>query len=90
MCFRQIEFVGILKNGENRNLAEKFVDFMLSKQFQEDMPLNTFVYPVNQTAALPEVFTQHAQVTDRPAVISYVEIAANRDAWIEAWTEVMK
>ena len=90
MCFRQIEFVGILKNGQNRDLAEKFVDFMLSKQFQEDMPLNTFVYPVNQTAHLPEVFTQHAQVTDQPAVISYAEIAANRDAWIEAWTEVMK
>ncbi len=90
MCFRQIEFVGILKNGQNHDLAEKFVDFMLSKQFQEDMPLNTFVYPVNQTAALPEVFTQHAQVNDRPAVISYAEIAANRDAWIEAWTEVMK
>ncbi len=89
-CFRQIEFVGILKNGQNRDLAEKFVDFMLSKQFQEDMPLNMFVYPVNQTAQLPEVFTQHAQVTTQPAAISYDEIAANRDAWIEAWTEVMK
>ncbi len=90
MCFRQIEFVGILKNGENRDLAEKFVDFMLGKQFQEDMPLNMFVYPVNQTADLPEVFTKYAQVTDQPASISYAEIAANRDAWIEAWTEVMK
>ncbi len=90
MCFRQIEFVGILKNGENRDLAQKFVDFMLSKQFQEDMPLNMFVYPVNQTAQLPEVFTQYAQVTDQPAAISCAEIAANRDTWIEAWTEVMK
>lgn len=90
MCFRQVEFVGILKNGKNRNLAEKFVDFMLSKQFQEDMPLNMFVYPVNQTAQLPEVFTQYAQVTDQPAAMSYDEIAANRDTWIEAWTEVMK
>jgi thiamine transport system substrate-binding protein len=89
-CFRQIEFVGILKNGQNRDLAEKFVDFMLSKQFQKDMPLNMFVYPVNQTAQLPEVFTQHAQVTDQPAAITYADIAANRDAWIEAWTEVMK
>ena len=38
-CFRQIEFVGILKGTENRDLAEKFVDFMLSEQFQEDIPL---------------------------------------------------
>jgi len=90
MCFRQIEFVGILKNGQNRDLAEKFVDFMLGRQFQEDMPLNMFVYPVNQTAQLPEAFTKYAQVTDQPAVISYDEIADNRDAWIEAWTEVMK
>jgi len=89
-CFRQIEFVGILKNGQNRDLAQKFVDFMLGKQFQEDMPLNMFVYPVNQTAQLPEVFTQYAQVTDQPAAISYDDIAANRDSWIEAWTEVMK
>lgn len=90
MCFRQIEFVGILKNGQNRDLAEKFVDFMLGKQFQEDMPLNMFVYPVNQSAQLPEVFTKYAQVADQPADISYDDIAAHRDAWIEAWAEVMK
>ncbi len=51
MCFRQIEFVGILKNGQNKPLAQKFVDFMLSQKFQEDMPLNMFVYPVNQKGA---------------------------------------
>jgi thiamine transport system substrate-binding protein len=90
MCFRQIEFVGILKNGQNRNLAEKFVDFMLGKQFQEDMPLNMFVYPVNQTAQLPEVFTQYAQVADEPASITYDDIATNRDTWIESWSEVIK
>jgi len=92
MCFRQIEFVGTLrvKNGQNRDLAEKFVDFMLGKQFQEDMPLNMFVYPVNQFAQPPEVFTQHAQVADEPADISYDDIASNRDSWIEAWNEVMK
>ncbi len=90
MCFRQIEFVGILKNGQNKELAQKFVDFMLSQQFQEDMPLNMFVYPVNKNAQLPEVFTNFAQVAESPAALSYSEIASNRDAWIEAWTEAMK
>ncbi|MBL8100703.1 MAG: ABC transporter substrate-binding protein, partial [Anaerolineales bacterium] len=90
MCFRQIEFVGILKNGSNRDIAEKFVDFMLSKTFQEDMPLNMFVYPVNQTAQLPELFIQHAQVVDDPSTLPYDEIAQNRDTWIEAWVEVMR
>jgi thiamine transport system substrate-binding protein len=89
-CFRQIEFVGILKGTENRALAEKFVNFMLSVQFQEDMPLQMFVYPVNPNATLPDAFVQYAQAPDQPAVLSPQEIAANRDAWIEAWTDAMK
>ena len=89
-CFRQIEFVGILKGTQNRALAEKFVDFMLSEQFQEDMPLQMFVYPVNKNAEIPEAFIKYAQTPDEPAVISPEEISANRDAWIEAWVEAMK
>jgi thiamine transport system substrate-binding protein len=89
-CFRQMEFVGILKGTRNRGLAEKFIDFMLGVPFQEDMPLQMFVYPVNQDAALPEVFIQFAQVPDQPAVLDPEIIAAHRDEWIEAWTSTMK
>jgi thiamine transport system substrate-binding protein len=89
-CFRQIEFVGILKGTPNRELAEEFIDFMLDVQFQEDMPLQMFVYPVNQKAKLPEVFVKYLQTPDEPAYLSPEEISANREAWIEAWTEAMK
>ncbi len=89
-CFRQVEFVGVLKGTQNRALAEKFIDFMLGKQFQEDMPLQMFVYPVNQDAGMPEAFTKYAQTPEQPAVISPEEISANRDAWIEAWVKTMK
>ncbi|HSB02830.1 MAG TPA: extracellular solute-binding protein, partial [Anaerolineales bacterium] len=88
-CFRQIEFVGILKGTQNRALAEKFVDFMLDKQFQEDMPLQMFVYPVNPTVALPEAFTKYAQAPQQTATIPPEDIAANRDKWIQAWTDVV-
>jgi thiamine transport system substrate-binding protein len=88
-CFRQIEFVGILQGTEQRALAEKFVDFMLSRQFQEDVPLQMFVYPANRDAALPDVFTKYAQIPDQSATLAPEEIAANRDAWIQAWTDVV-
>jgi thiamine transport system substrate-binding protein len=88
-CFRQIEFVGILKGTKHRTLAEKFVDFMLGKQFQEDMPLQMFVYPVNPEAALPEAFTKYAQAPRQTATLSPDKIAANRDKWIQAWTDVV-
>jgi thiamine transport system substrate-binding protein len=88
-CFRQIEFVGILKGTPNRALAEKFVDFMLSVPFQQDIPLQMFMYPVNLEAQLPPVFTQWAQVADRPATIDPATISANRDRWIADWTETV-
>jgi len=88
-CFRQIEFVGILNGTQNRSLAEKFVDFMLSKQFQEDMPLQMFVYPVIATAVLPDEFVKYAQAPEQPALLSPDEIAANRDKWIQKWTDVV-
>jgi thiamine transport system substrate-binding protein len=90
-CFRQIEFVGILKGTKHRALAEKFVDFMLGKQFQEDVPLQMFVYPVSPNAALPEEFTKYAQAPEQTATLAPDIIAEKRDAWIEAWTNtVMK
>jgi thiamine transport system substrate-binding protein len=88
-CFRQVEFVGILKGTENQDLAEEFIDFMLSKRFQEDIPLNMFVFPANQDAALPDVFTRWATLTEKPASIDPVEIDANREEWIKAWTDVV-
>lgn len=88
-CFRQIEFVGILKGTKHRALAEKFVDFMLGKKFQEDMPLQMFVYPVDPTAAVPAEFTQYSQAPAQPAILAPDVIAKNRDAWIEAWTNVV-
>ena len=88
MCFRQIEFVGVLKGTQQRELAEKFVDFMLDKAFQEDIPMNMFVFPANQTAELPVEFTQYIQVPDVPAALPLDEIDANRDTWIENWREL--
>lgn len=88
-CFRQVEFVGILKGTKQRALAEKFVDFLLSPAFQEDMPLQMFVYPANQNAKLPEVYTRHAQTPEQPAMIDPAEISGKREQWIQAWDETV-
>jgi thiamine transport system substrate-binding protein len=88
-CFRQIEFVGILKGTENRPLAEKWIDFMLSTTFQEDVPLQMYVFPVNSNAALDPTFVEHLAVPDEPAFVSPADIAAHREEWIQDWTETV-
>ena len=85
-CFRQIEFAGILKGTKNRDLAEKWLDFMLGVPYQEDLPLNQFVYPISPQAQLPEAFTKWSSVAQGPANLAPDAIAANRDRWIEEWT----
>lgn len=88
-CFRQIEFVGILKNAANPDLAGDFIDFMLSVPFQEDIPLQMFVFPVNRNAHLPEAFLEHVQIPPQPASLPPELIDANREIWINAWLEVV-
>ncbi len=88
-CFRQIEFVGILKGTQNRDLAEAWIDFMLSTTFQEDLPLQMFVFPVNRDAQLGEAFVKYLAIPDNPAFVSPSDIATKREAWIQAWTETV-
>jgi thiamine transport system substrate-binding protein len=88
-CFRQIEFVGILQGTPNRDLAEKWVDFMLSPAFQEDIPLQMFVFPVNPNAGLDPVFAAHLAVPDEPAAVDPAAIQENRERWIQEWTAVV-
>jgi len=88
-CFRQIEFVGILKGTPNRDLAEKFIDFMLDVPFQEEIPMQMFVFPVNQNANLPQEFIDYAQLSDEPATLSPELIDQNRESWINDWIEIV-
>jgi thiamine transport system substrate-binding protein len=88
-CFRQIEFVGILKGTQNRDLGEQWIDFMLGTTFQEDIPLKMFVFPANTQAKLPDVFVRFAIIPEHPVTLTPEAIEANRDAWIQAWTRVV-
>lgn len=88
-CFRQIEFAGILKGTPVPNAARALVDFMLSPTFQEDIPLNMFVFPAHEGAALPPEFIEHTVIPAAPARLDPATIDANRSRWIEEWIETV-
>jgi thiamine transport system substrate-binding protein len=85
-CFRQVEYVGILRTTERVADAQALVDFMLSRTFQEDVPLTMFVFPVRSDAILPDVFVEHAVLPPSPLTMDLARIDAGRDAWIERFT----
>lgn len=88
-CFRQIEFAGLLNGAKNPEGGKALIDFMISKKFQEDMPLQMFVNPVANDASLPELFTKHGVVIDKPETMAPKKIADNRDQWIQQWTSLV-
>lgn len=89
-CFRQIEFAGVLAGTEHEAEAQQFIDFMLGVEFQEDVPMQMYVFPVNPDAQLPDVFAKYAQIPDEPATLDYTSIEENRDTWIQAWLETVQ
>ncbi len=85
-CFRQVEFAGVLAGTGRTANARALVDYLVTKRFQEDMPLNMFVYPVRSDAVLPDVFQRFAVVPAAPLSVPPKDIAANRDTWVNQWT----
>ncbi|MFF5441927.1 thiamine ABC transporter substrate binding subunit [Streptomyces achromogenes] len=88
-CFRQTEYAGLLSNAKNPEGGKAFLDFLLTRQFQQDMPLNMFVYPVVEGAAVPADFTEYGPAAKDPEILAPEKIAANRDQWVSAWTSLV-
>lgn len=88
-CFRQIEFAGVLAGTDNPAGAAALIDFMLTNTYQEDVPLNMFVFPALESAALPPEFIAHTEVPSDPQMIDPAEIEQNRDAWVDRWVEIV-
>jgi len=78
-----IEFAGILKSSKNKNIANRFLEFMISNDFQSAIPSTNIMYPVNVDTILPEAY----DLLDRPKVIQIdpAEINKNKEDWINEW-----
>lgn len=89
-CYRQVEYAGVLDGTEYPESAGELIDFMLSVDFQEGIPLTWFVYPANAEAELPPEFLEHSTIPDDPTRMPSERIAENRDRWIDEWVAVME
>jgi thiamine transport system substrate-binding protein len=88
-CFRQVEFAGILRGTKHTAQARRLIDFLVGKEFQDELPLSNFVYPVRKDATLPQLFVDFGQPSPDPFTISPEDIAAHRDQWIKQWTDAV-
>lgn len=88
-CYRQVEFVGVLAGTDQPEAARRLIDFMISEPFQAEIPLNLFVFPVNDEVELDPVFEEFAVIPDESRSLDPSVIDANREDWIDAWTDLV-
>ena len=85
-CFRQVEYAGVIAGAQNEVGARKFIDFLLSKKVQADIPGQMYMYPADTSVELPTEWQQHAPLAEQPFNVSAETISAKRDGWIRDWT----
>jgi thiamine transport system substrate-binding protein len=88
-CFRQVEYAGVLKGAAHADDAGKVVDFLLSADFQAQVPDQMYVYPTRQGVALPDAWQKAAPLPTDPAELPAGDIQRNREQWIDAWRGIV-
>ena len=89
-CYRQIEFAGILRGAAHPDAAAAFIEFMLGRSFQADLPGQMYVYPVVSGTPLPDTFAKYTAPVPTPLSLPYAEVAANRDRWVAQWASLFR
>jgi thiamine transport system substrate-binding protein len=85
----QIEVSGRLKASKKPGLAQQFLSFTLSPEFQTIIPTTNWMMPAAKPAEpLPPVFSKLVQPA-KTFLMSPEDVAKNRDAWIREWLGAM-
>ncbi len=85
-CFRQVEYAGVIAGAQNEVGARAFIDFLLTRKVQADIPGQMYMYPADTSVELPKDWQQFAPLADQPFNVPAETISAKRDSWIREWT----
>ena len=88
-CFRQVEYAGVLHGTKAPELAGRFIDYMLSAEFQQDIPLNMFVFPARTGLTLPDAFVDNAAMVPDPILLDPALDSAAIQGLVAEWTDVV-
>jgi len=89
----QIEGIGLVNNAPHEDLAKVFIDWFLSKDLQDNIAENNWMYPANEYAEISSTFNESAINPDNVnilnSLISSETIGTNLERWQEDWETLM-
>lgn len=81
--YLQVEVAARLNTSKQPELAEQFMQFVISPAFQDQIPAGNWMYPVIETP-LPDSFSDLVQPTQTLS-FSAEHIAEQRSGWLRQW-----
>ncbi|MEY4639406.1 MAG: hypothetical protein RLY13_404 [Actinomycetota bacterium] len=87
-CFRQTEYVGVLKNAKNPDAARKLALFLINNPFQSTIAETMYMYPILSSVELPKAWREFAPSASN-TFGDQLDIAKNRLDWLGKWSEII-
>jgi thiamine transport system substrate-binding protein len=87
-CFLQVEYAGVLAGAANPEGAAEVVAWLQSPEVQAALPESMYVFPVADGVELPAAWARYAERPTDPYAVDPAEIAADRDEWLQTWTDI--
>lgn len=85
--YLQIEVAALLKSSKNKELAQSFLQFLISEPAQSALPLTNVMYPsIDIGDALPPEFSRLIEPSES-LLLDTGTVRDNRKAWIDEWLE---
>ncbi len=82
--YLQVEVAAMTRHSEHPELAREFLEFMLSREFQSELPLTNVMYPaVDIGDALPDVFSK--LIDPEVYTFSPQQVHQHRREWLDEW-----
>ena len=87
--YLQIEVAGLVEASPEHALAQKFLDFMLTADFQNEIPTTNWMMPAGEISVpLPAAFNDLVKPT-KTLLYTPADVNTNRPAWIEEWQKAV-
>jgi thiamine transport system substrate-binding protein len=86
--YLQIEGMGILRGAPHPEAARQYIDFILTEDFQVEIPLTNWMYPVVPVVPTPDSF----RLAPRPKLslqLPAEAISKLQERWIDAWVRLV-
>lgn len=81
-----LEFAGIIKGTKKPELAQKYIDFMLSPEFQKEIFAHQWMNPIVPDTPLPE-YAAYVAKASKYLTLPPEEISQKSEQWLQRWIE---